>query len=125
MMTKKILLNAYFAAAAFFTVALLLNFGFFELGICIAILNTLLTDSILETIEKGNKSRELKIIIRFKFAKNLLTALLICYFIAWVRYMISVNITEVYLEPISFGLIYSALYMGVITLFSKMKTKTA
>ena len=118
---KVFLLHAYIASVVFLIAAIGLGFGFFELGIFLGVLNSFITDPLIANIRFGNKAEDLKVIAKFRMAKNLLLSILVCYFIAWLRFTISDTIFHLYLEPISFGVLYAMIHLLVIKIITKRK----
>jgi len=114
---KVFLLFAYVAALVFLIVVIGLGLGFFELGLFLGMVNSFMTDSLVANIKLGNKARDIKVIARFNFARNLLLSILVCYSIAWLQNAVSVHLFQIYLEPISFGLIYTTLHFVVVNIF--------
>jgi len=118
---KVFLLHAYVAGVVFLIAAIGLGLGFFEIGIFLGIVNSFITDPLIANIRLGNKAEDVKVIARFRIAKNLLLSILVCYFIAWLRFTISVHVLQVYLEPISFGLLYGTIHLLIVKIFSQRK----
>ena len=118
---KIFLLQAYVAGVVFLLGALGLRLGFFELGLFLGVVNTFITEPLIDNINLGNKAEDVKQVAKFRIAKNLLLSILICYFIAWLRFIISENLFQLYLEPISFGLLYGMIHLLVVKVFSRRK----
>jgi len=110
----------YMSGLAFFIVGIGLGWGFFEVGLSLAIINSFITDSLIANIKIGNKAPDVSEIARFRFAKNALASILICYFIAWFHQVILAQIFHFYLEPITFGIIYATLHMSVFSIGRKI-----
>ena len=119
---KIFLLYFYMAGLAFFVGGIGLGLGFFEMGVIIAVLNSFITEPLVANIKLGNKAKDVKEIARFRFAKNALMGILICYFIAWFHQVVLTQFFHFYLEPISFGLVYATIHLGIIKLLPKRKS---
>jgi len=111
----------YASGIVFLLVAFGLGLGFFELGVVLGLAHSWITEPLIANIKLGNKAEDIKVIARFKLAKNLLLSILICYFIAWSRLWISNNLIEFYFEPISFGLVYSIIHLAVLKIIPNKK----
>ena len=116
------LIHSYFAGMVFFIMAWVLGTGFVEVGIAIGIFAALIVEPILETLEKGNRARDIRTIFRFKLASGIVIAVAICYLMTVLRHLVSVYFFNFYFEPISFGLVYGIMYTVISKLLSKVKS---
>jgi len=117
---KAYLLYAYFAGLAFFIMAWMFGQGFFGVGILVGVFSALIIEPALETINKGNRAREIKDIFRFKLARCVMFSLFISYLLALIRYTIASSMIHFYFEPISFGLAYAFLHVLIISILRKV-----
>ena len=108
----------YMAGIAFFFGIFGLSLGFWELGIIVGVLNSFVSEPLVDNIKFANKAEDVKEIVKFRMAKNLLMSILICFFITWLNITIAEHWFRFYLEPVSFGLLYATIHLLVVKVFS-------
>jgi hypothetical protein len=112
--------HAYVAGMIFFFFTWAMGLGVVEMGIILGLLAALVVEPILETIDRGNRARDIAVIFRFRLAGSVFLAVGICILLAYIRSVVGTHFFEFDFEPISFGVLYGAVYTAVTSIISRI-----
>ena len=112
--------HAYFAGMIFFFFAWVVGIGVIEIGIILGLLAALVIEPILETMNQGNRARDIAVIFKFRLAGSVLLAVGICVLLSYMRNIFGAVFFEFDYEPISFGILYGGVYTAITSLITKI-----